>query len=97
MVSELGRWFYDHRSFLKSLMKPTHVQCVRLFCMNCKQQNEWEVANCENETCHLHPVRPNQGLKGKSPEDYDLDELEQQILDNLNFKGLKELFCEHSV
>lgn len=78
-------------------MKPTHVQCVRLFCMNCKQQNEWEVANCENEACHLHPVRPNQGLKGKSPEDYDLDELEQQILDNLNFKGLKELFCEHSV
>lgn len=77
-------------------MKPTPVQCIRLYCMNCKQQNEWHVANCSNESCHLHSVRPNQGLKGKSPDDYDLDELEQQVLDNLNFKGLKEILNERS-
>lgn len=77
-------------------MKPSHVQCIRLFCMNCQQQNEWKVANCENEACALYPVRPNQGLKGKSPDDYDLDELKQQVSDNLNFKGLKEIFNERS-
>jgi hypothetical protein len=64
--------------------------------MNCQQQNEWKVANCENEACALYPVRPNQGLKGKSPDDYNLSEIEQQVLDNLNFKGLKEIFNERS-
>jgi len=64
--------------------------------MDCKQQNEWEVANCDNESCFLHQVRPNQGLQGKSPEDYDMEELEQQVLDNLNFKGLKDIFNERS-
>jgi len=77
-------------------MKPSPIQCIRLFCMNCKQQNEWAVANCENESCFLYPVRPNQGLQGKSPDDYDLDELKQQVSDNLNFKGLKEIFNERS-
>jgi len=41
-------------------------------------------------------VRPNQGLQGKSPDDYDLDELKQQVSDNLNFKGFKEIFNERS-
>ncbi|MCC8991070.1 MAG: hypothetical protein LM514_00360 [Streptococcus sp.] len=65
--------------------------------MSCKHGNEWEVANCENEVCALHPVRPNQGLQGKSPDDYDLDEIEQQVLDNLNFKGLKEILHERTI
>ena len=82
--------------FMGKLMKPTPIRCIHDFCMNCKQQNEWAVANCENESCFLYPVRPNQGLQGKSQDDYDLDELEQQVLDNLNFKGLKEIFNERS-
>lgn len=76
---------------------PTPLHCIRLHCMSCKHGNEWEVANCENEVCALHPVRPNQGLQGKSPDDYDLDEIEQQVLDNLNFKGLKEILHERTI
>lgn len=76
---------------------PSPIQCIRLFCMKCKEGNEWEVANCGDSTCFLYPVRPNQGLKGKTPEDFDPDELEQQVLDNLNFKGLKEIFNERTV
>lgn len=75
-------------------MKPSPIQQIRLFCMDCKDQNEWAVANCENETCFLHVVRPNQGLKGKTADDYDMDELEQQVLDHLNLKGLKEIVNE---
>lgn len=78
-------------------MKPTPIQCIRLFCLRCKHDNEWLVANCKDERCFLHPVRPNQGLQGKNPEDYDLDELSQQVLDNLNFKGLKEMLNERTV
>ena len=75
---------------------PMPIQCIRLHCLQCQSGNEWAVANCTNESCALYPVRPNQGLQGKSPDDYDLDELEQQVLDNLNFKGLKEIFNERS-
>lgn len=76
---------------------PSPIQCILLFCMKCKSGNEWDVANCENEACFLYPVRPNQGLKGKQPDHYDQDEIEQQVLDNLNLKGLKEIFHERTV
>lgn len=76
---------------------PSPIQCIRLFCMKCKQGDEWGVANCENEACFLYPVRPNQGLKGKQPDHYDQDEIKQQVLDNLNFKGLNEIFHERTV
>ncbi len=67
------------------------LQCVHNFCMICQSQDAWKVGNCEKTECALHSVRPNQGLMGKQPTDYDLDEIEQQVLDNLNFQGLKEI------
>lgn len=69
---------------------PTLRDCVTRFCLDCKSHDIWEIGNCANVECPLYPVRPNRSLKGKSPEDYDLDELQQSVLDALEFTGLKE-------
>ena len=70
--------------------KPTIRQCVTNFCLQCKNQDVWAIGNCAKEECPLHPVRPNKVLLGKTPDDYDLDELQQSVLDALHFTGLKE-------
>lgn len=69
----------------------TPVQAIRLYCLQCRCQDEWAVGNCESCECPLHSVRPNQGLFGKQRDQYDLDELAQQVRDNLDFDGLKEI------
>lgn len=76
-------------------MKPSPVQCIRLFCLRCQSQDEWAVGNCLQSECPLWVVRPNQGLQGKQRDQYDLDELAQQVLDNLDFDGLKEMIYDH--
>lgn len=69
----------------------TPVQAIRLYCLQCRHQDEWAVGNCDRSYCPLHSVRPNQGLQGKQRDQYDLDELAQQVRDNLDFDGLKEI------
>lgn len=69
---------------------PTLRDCVTQFCLECKENDIWAIGNCAKEECPLHPVRPNKSLIGKQPDDYDLDELQQSVLDALNFTGLKE-------
>lgn len=69
--------------------KPTLREAVNRFCLACKSNDVWAIGNCETEDCQLHPVRPNQALKGKQPLDYDLEELQQSALDALHLVGLK--------
>lgn len=69
---------------------PSAQSCINRFCLSCRNHDIWAVGNCEKTECSLYPVRPNRSLKGKSPEDYDLDELQQSVLDALEFTGLKE-------
>ncbi len=69
---------------------PTLRDCVTQFCLWCKNHDVWAIGNCAKEECPLHPVRPNKSLMGKQQDDYDLDELQQSVLDALNFTGLKE-------
>jgi hypothetical protein len=45
----------------------------------------------------LYEVRPNKNLFGKQPQDFDPQDIEQQVLDNLNLKGLKEMIDDHEV
>lgn len=66
-------------------------QAVIDFCMSCKEGDEWAVGNCDNTSCKLYLVRPNQRLKGTLQDDFDLDSLEQQVLDQLKFGALKGL------
>ncbi len=70
--------------------KPTLRYCVDHFCLQCRNHDPWSVANCDRVECPLHPVRPNQVLMGKQPTDYVESEVKQEVLDALQFKGLKE-------
>jgi len=72
-------------------MKKLNAQdCLTAFCLQCKDHDLFAIGNCAKEECPLYPLRPNRSLKGKSPEDYDLDELQQSVLDALEFTGLKD-------
>lgn len=66
-------------------------EAVYQFCMACKRQDAWAVGNCEILTCALYPVRPNQRLQGQRKEDLDMEVIEQDVVDQLNFTGLKTI------
>jgi hypothetical protein len=71
--------------------KPTLREAINTFCLQCKQQDVWAVGNCTKTECALYLVRPNQVLLGKSEDDYDQEEVRQEVLDALQFSGLKEM------
>jgi hypothetical protein len=72
-------------------MPVTLRQAINAFCFQCRDNDPWAVANCEKQSCPLHPVRPNQSFEGKQQTDYDPDEVKQELIDALSFKGVKEL------
>lgn len=72
------------------MKKLTAQDCINAFCLTCKDHDLFAIGNCAKDDCPLHPLRPNRSLKGKSLDDYDLDELQQSVLDALDFTGLKE-------
>ncbi len=72
------------------MKKRTAQDCLNTFCLQCKDHDLFAIGNCAKEECPLHPLRPNRSLKGKCYDDYDLDELQQSVLDALEFTGLKE-------
>lgn len=71
--------------------KPTLREAINTFCLNCQNNNVWSVGNCAKTNCALHSVRPNQLLLGKHEDDYDEEEVRQEVLDALQFNGLKEM------
>lgn len=71
--------------------KPTLREAINTFCLQCQQENIWAIGNCAKQDCALHPVRSNQALLGKQEDDYDEEEVRQEVLDALHFHGLKEL------
>ncbi len=72
-------------------LKPTLREAVNNFCLKCQHNDVWAIGNCSNTECELHKVRPNQSLFGKWSEDYDADEVKQEVLDALHFTGLTEM------
>jgi hypothetical protein len=72
-------------------------QCVNQACLNCAEGDVWAIGNCKVTECALYEVRPNKNLFGKKPSDFDPHDIEQQVLDNLNLKGLKEMIDDHEV
>ena len=72
-------------------MNPSLRACVTAFCLRCRSDDLWAVANCDQLECSLHPVRPNQRLQGQTPADFALDEVRQEILDALDLQGLQEI------
>lgn len=76
-------------SFLESMASLR--QCVTAFCLRCKDSDPWQVANCTATECALYPVRPNQALQNRFPEQFDADAVRQETLDAMDFKGLREI------
>jgi hypothetical protein len=64
--------------------------CINRFCMECRSEDIFAIANCDKELCPLYPARPNQSLLGKTPDDYEFVDLSQEVLDAMTFTGLRE-------
>ena len=75
--------------------KPSLRQAVDQFCLRCRDQDVFAIANCETFECPLHPVRSNQALCGKVMEDFDTDTLVQSVEDALDFPSLQERGLEY--
>lgn len=65
--------------------------CVTAFCLQCRGDDPWAVAKCAKVDCALYAVRPNQGLQHQCPADFDPQNVRQETLDALDFKGLQEI------
>lgn len=63
---------------------PTLRSCVDAFCSQCRDHDPFAIGNCNRETCPLWPVRPNQILHGKTPLDFEDDDVRQEVLDALD-------------
>jgi hypothetical protein len=77
------------------MKKPTLRQAIDQFCLSCRQQDVFAIANCDQPDCPLHPVRPNRVLQGKAVEDFDVDTLVQSVADELDFPSLQERGLEY--
>jgi hypothetical protein len=49
----------------------------------------FDIANCDQVTCPLHPVRPNQSLEGSTPMDFSDEDTMQEVADALDYDELK--------
>jgi hypothetical protein len=50
----------------------------------------YAIGNCHTHECPLHPVRPNQSLMGLSSDNHQDELVRQEVIDDLELKGLKE-------
>lgn len=72
------------------MQKPSLRYCVDQLCLQCRNNDVFAIGNCEKTECPVYSVRPNQQLLGKAMVDYSADEVKQEVLDAMNFNGLKE-------
>ena len=77
------------------MKKPTLRQAIDQFCLQCRNNDVFAIANCSQSECPLHPVRSNQVLQGKGIEDFDAESLVQSVEDALDFPSLQERGLEY--
>jgi hypothetical protein len=82
-------FFWSDKMIPNNLPKITLRIAVDRFCSSCKKGNVFDIANCENLGCELHPVRPNQSLEGSTPMDYNDEDTMQSVLDCLDYDDLR--------
>lgn len=73
------------------------MSCIERFCSECRDRDAWAIGNCPKTECALHPVRPNQVLFGQPRSDWSDEECAEQVLLNLDSRGLKTLRIERAL